>query len=174
MSATSAAVPAGGAVHANPTIGETMIVHPRRPGDRVLRVELHVEGVHHGPTPHVHPQAAETFTVLEGELRIRLGWRRRILRAGESVAVPPGVIHAYAGVPGRAARVLVELEPPGRMEEFFASVYGLPASARDPRTGQPTLPAVAGILLEHTDDVAVPLVPPALTRRLLARLARRG
>ena len=33
-------------VHANAAIGETMIVHPMRPGDRVLRLELHLEAVH--------------------------------------------------------------------------------------------------------------------------------
>ena len=58
------------------------------------------------------------------------------------------------------------------MEEFFAAVYGLPGAVRSPRTGQPTLPAVAGLLLDHDDDVAVPFVPRRVARHLLRRLAR--
>lgn len=163
---------AGAVRYRNPVIGESVVVHPVRDG--VLRVEIDVEPVHHAPAVHVHPRSSETFTVLAGELRLQRGWRRHVLRAGESLTVPPGVVHGYGGVPGRSARVLVELDPPGRMAEFFAAVYGLPARQRDPSTGHPTLPAVAGLLLEHGDDVGVPVLPPALARRLLRRLARSG
>lgn len=123
-------------VHRNAVVGETVTVHGVTDG--VLRLEIDVEPAHHAPALHVHPRAAETFTVLEGELRVRTGLRRRTLRAGDSVTVPPGTVHAYAGVPGRSARVLVELDPPGRMAEFFAAVHGVPAAGRSPRTGHPT------------------------------------
>jgi quercetin dioxygenase-like cupin family protein len=161
-------------VHANAALGETMIVRPVRPGDRVLRLELHLDAVHHAPPPHIHPRAVERFTVTEGEVRIRRGRRVLTLRAGETVTIPPRVLHGYAGVPGRSARMTVELEPPGLMAEFFAAVYGLPATSRDPRTGQPRLSAVAGVLRDHLDDVGVPVLPPAFTRVLLSLLARRG
>jgi quercetin dioxygenase-like cupin family protein len=103
-------------VHRNAVVGETVTMHAATDG--VLRLEIDVEPVHHAPAVHVHPRAAETFTVVDGELRVRTGLRRRTLRAGDAVPVAPGVMHAYAGVPGWSARVRVELEPPGRMAEF--------------------------------------------------------
>lgn len=143
--------------HRNAAAGETLTVLDDGP---VLRAELEIGPVHHAPPAHVHPRAAERFTVVEGALRVRLGRRRLVLRAGESVLVPPGAVHGYAGVPGTAARVAVELDPAGRMAEFFADLYAI--DRRNPRTGAPRLRAVAAVLRRHPDDITVPGVPRAL------------
>lgn len=143
--------------HRNAAAGETLTVLTDGP---VLRAELEVGPVHHAPPPHVHPRAAERFTVVEGALRLRLGRQRLVLRAGESALVPPGVVHGYAGVPGTAARVEVELDPAGRMAAFFADVYAI--DRRDPRTGAPRLRAAAAVLRRYPDDIAVPGVPRLL------------
>lgn len=75
--------PPGVVVHRNAVVGEIMPVHPRVAGGRVLRVEIFIEAVHHAPTPHIHPRASETITVVEGEMGIRAGHRRWIMKAGE-------------------------------------------------------------------------------------------
>lgn len=143
--------------HRNAAAGETLTVLADGP---VLRAELEIEPVHHAPPAHVHPHAAERFTVVEGSMRIRLGRERRVLHAGDSALVPPGTVHAYAGVPGTAARVEVELDPAGRMAEFFADLYAI--DRRDPRTGAPRLRAVAAVLRRHPDEISVPGVPRLL------------
>lgn len=137
--------------HRNRAAGETLTVH--RHGS-VLRAELEIEPVHHAPPAHVHPRAAERFTVVEGALRLRLGRERLELRAGETALVPPGTVHGYAGVPGTAARVDVELDPAGRMAEFFSDLYAI--DRRNPRTGAPRLRAVAKVLRRYPDDITVP------------------
>jgi quercetin dioxygenase-like cupin family protein len=147
----------------NAAAGETLTVHTDGP---VLRAELEIGPVHHGPPAHVHPRAAERFTVVEGALRVRLGRRRLVLRAGESALVPRGTPHTYAGVPGTAARVELDLDPAGRMAAFFADLYGI--DRRDPRTGAPRLRAVAAVLRRYPDDITVPGVP----RPVLALLGR--
>ena len=45
---------------------------------------------------------------------------------------------------------------------------------RNARTGQPKLAAVAAVLLDHPDDIQVPILPPALARGLLSVLAARA
>lgn len=156
-------------IHRNAAAGETLTVHP---GGTVLHAELHVEPVHHAPPAHVHPHATERFTVVEGAIRIRVGRRRWTLHAGESATVPAGVPHGYAGVPGVQARVLVELDPAGRMAEFFDAIYGIAPEHRVAATGAPTLRAAATVLRSFPDDIALPGLPRALTRPLLAVLAR--
>ena len=152
--------------HRNAAAGETLVVHPVTAG--VLRAELAVEPVHHAPPPHVHPRAAERFTVVSGAIRVRIGRERLLLEEGGSALVPAGVVHGYEGVPGVAARVLVELDPAGRMAQFFADVYAIDAAERHPRTGAPRLRAAARVLRRYPDDIAVPGVP----RLLLAVLGR--
>lgn len=144
-------------VHRNAAAGETLTVHP---AGRLLRAELAIEPVHHAPPAHVHPHATERFTVTEGAIRIRVGKDRQLLRSGESALVPAGTVHGYEGVPGLAARVDVELDPAGRMAEFFADLYGI--DRRNPRTGAPRLRAVAAVLRRYPDDIAVPRVPRLL------------
>lgn len=151
-------------VHRNPAAGESLAVHPV--ADGVLRAELEIGPVHHAPPAHRHPRAAERFTVVRGVIRIRVGRDRRLLREGESALVPAGVTHGYAGVAGVPARVRVELDPAGRMAEFFAALYAIDPAQRDPRTGAPRLRAVAAVLRRHPDDVTVPGVPRLLLELL--------
>jgi quercetin dioxygenase-like cupin family protein len=51
-----------------------------------------------GPDPHVHREHTDAFYVLEGELTFTLGPALETTRvpAGGFVAVPPGVVHAFA------------------------------------------------------------------------------
>jgi quercetin dioxygenase-like cupin family protein len=156
----------GVTVHRNPAAGETLTVHPVENG--LLHAELVIEPVHHAPPAHAHPRAAERFTVVSGAIRLRLGRTRRLLEEGESALAPAGVVHGYEGVPGTPARVLVELDPAGRMADFFADVYGADPARRDPRTGTLRLRTAAGVLRRYPHDITVPRVP----RLLLALLDR--
>lgn len=153
-------------VHRNVAAGETLVVQPVVGG--LLRAELIVEPVHHAPPAHAHPRATERFTVLSGAIRMRIGRTSRVLAEGESAVAPAGVVHGYEGVPGTPARVLVELDPAGRMAQFFADIYGVDPADRDPRTGAPRLRAAARVLRRHPDGITVPGVP----RALLALLGR--
>lgn len=150
----------------NAAAGETLTVHPAAGG--VLRAELAIEPVHHAPPAHVHPHATERFTVASGAIRVRLGRERRLLEEGGSVLVPAGVVHGYEGVAGVRALVLVELDPAGRMAEFFHDISCIDPARRDPRTGAPRLRAAAAVLRRYPDDITVPGVP----RLLLAVLGR--
>ena len=83
----------------------------------------------------------------------------RIVRDGQSVLVPAGTTHGYQGISGVAAHVLVELEPAGRMADFFADIYRIDPAHRDPRTGAPRLRAAAAVLRRYPQDIIVPGVP---------------
>jgi quercetin dioxygenase-like cupin family protein len=76
---------------------------------------------------HIDP-SHETFYVLEGELLFHVDGEERRAEAGDSVAVPEGVPHAFLVV-SDVARFLV-LNTPGTHDRFFRA-GGEPATDRD-------------------------------------------
>jgi quercetin dioxygenase-like cupin family protein len=49
-----------------------------------------------GPDLHVHRLHVDAFYVLSGELAFGVDGERRVVAAGEYLAVPPGVPHAFS------------------------------------------------------------------------------
>ncbi len=85
---------------------------------------VHVDGGGRPPL-HRHPAQHERFEVLEGELHVRLGRRRRVLAAGEVLDVPAGTPHAMHG----AATVRWEVRPALTTERFLEAVCDPHASS---------------------------------------------
>ena len=81
----------------NPLSGEriTIIEHPRVTGDALVW-ELVLAPGGRVPNSHSHPEQEERFTVCDGMLRFRIGWRRRLARPGDVVVVPRGTVHHFA------------------------------------------------------------------------------
>ena len=118
-----------------------------------------------GPPPHRHRLETETFSVLEGRLRVRVGAERRDLEAGESVVVPPGTVHAFANPTDRPVRVAVRETPAGPLEDQFAVLV---AAGR-----LPPLRLLARVNVAHELSLSLHGVPDVVQRplwRLLARL----
>src|SRR5277367_3632895 len=123
----------------NPLSGEQIVI--RRTGDetdgQVLDWELLLAPGGKVPSSHVHPEQEETFTVLEGRLRFRIGWRRCTVTPGESVRVPPGTVHHFANAGRVAVRVAVESRPALDMEEMLQTAAAL---AQDQHAAGRSLP----------------------------------
>lgn len=71
--------------------------------------------------PHLHRGVAETIHVVAGEFWMDVGGEERRLGAGETVHVPPDVVHA-GGTLGEAGGQRIVMFSPGGMEEFFLEV----------------------------------------------------
>ena len=128
--------------------------------------------------PHVHASQWERFEGVSGELRFRLGLRRRTLRAGQILVVPPGTTHGLRNGGSQIAHFLIELSPPRRGEEGLRTLFGLQRDGRVRVTrfrARPLL-QVAVLFDAYLDEVHLPIVPFRLQRlafRGLARLGRR-
>jgi quercetin dioxygenase-like cupin family protein len=68
---------------------------------------------------HAHPDEAETFYVLEGEVLFHIDGTERPLVAGGFVSVPPGLPHAYTVVSETARNLILITPGTGGMEAFF-------------------------------------------------------
>jgi quercetin dioxygenase-like cupin family protein len=84
-----------------------------------------------GPPLHIHANEDESWYVLEGRLRFRLGDERSDAPHGSFVFVPRGVPHCFQNVGEAPARILVAFTPSG-METFFDRFAELPDGPVDP------------------------------------------
>jgi mannose-6-phosphate isomerase-like protein (cupin superfamily) len=91
------------------------------------------------PVPlHRHLAQTERFTVLSGTLEITIADQIVRLGEGESLEVPPGVLHTYApgsaeiGQAAAATLIEVELWPARHADHFFEVIYGLTRERRLP------------------------------------------
>jgi quercetin dioxygenase-like cupin family protein len=83
-----------------------------------------------GPPAHLHEAQDESWYVLEGELRFKLGSEMHSAPAGSFVFVPRGTVHAFQNVGEAPARILVIFNPSG-MESFFDRFAKLSAGPVD-------------------------------------------
>lgn len=77
-----------------------------------------------GTPLHVHPAQDEVFYVLEGSYQFLVGEERLSLTVGESIFLPRAVPHAWTQASPKG-RMLVTLQPAGKLEDFFVAMAGL-------------------------------------------------
>lgn len=77
-----------------------------------------------GTPLHVHPSQDEIFYVLEGNYRFKVGEELFDLTVGETIFLPRAIPHAWTQV-SEKGKMLVTLQPAGKLEDFFVSMAGL-------------------------------------------------
>ena len=84
-----------------------------------------------GAPPNSHAGETETFLVLEGELEFMVSGETIHAKAGYSVRIPDGAVHAFTAKGPLPARVVI-INAPGQMHEGFFTELGSPVE--DDRT----------------------------------------
>ena len=111
------------------------------------------------PSSHAHPHQQECFTVLDGELDFRVGWRRLRIGPGGSVTVPPGRVHHFANRGRVAIRVQVETVPALEMEGLLRMAAALAQDQHRAEKRFPRLVHLALFMREFEAEVAAPWIP---------------
>jgi thiamine-phosphate pyrophosphorylase len=83
-------------------------------------VENAADGEFEGPELHVHLRHADCFHVLEGALELELEDGRRVVEAGTSIVVPPGVPHTFRTAAQRVRYLNVHAPNTGFVEYLRA------------------------------------------------------
>jgi quercetin dioxygenase-like cupin family protein len=168
-----------GPVIENPLSGERITIRrtAAQTGGTLLAWELELAPGGRVPASHAHPRQQEVFTVLEGRMRFRVGWRRRVAGPGDTVTVPPGTVHHFANAGPDPARVAVQTRPALAMQDLLETAAAL---ARDQHAAGRTRPRLAELALFMRDferEVAGPVLPGLLrlaTRPLAGLASARG
>jgi quercetin dioxygenase-like cupin family protein len=102
---------------------------------------------------HLHPEADETFYMLEGEVRLHIDGDEQTLAMGGIAIVPRGVPHAFM-VTTPTARMLC-LQTPGGGEAFYRH-------ASDPAgVGEPPMPDFARVRAAAAATGAIEILGPS-------------
>jgi len=96
-----------------------------------------------GPPRHVHTREDELFYVLEGELVFELDGERHTVRAGDTVYLRRGVVHAYQNFTKSDARLLIATVQ-GMFCHFFVEL-----SAVTPLGGLPSFDEIDALSAKY-------------------------
>jgi quercetin dioxygenase-like cupin family protein len=121
-----------------------------------------------GPPEHIHPTYDESFTVLEGSFDFLMNKKSRTIYEGETLIVKRGTPHTFK--PADMTRInsmLVEANPPGKLQEVIRTIWGLAHDGKTNDKGQPK-EFWQGIAIgyELQDDTLF-VSPPPFVQRLM-------
>jgi mannose-6-phosphate isomerase-like protein (cupin superfamily) len=159
----------------NPLSGERITILQADASGGALVWELLLAPGGRVPSSHAHPRQEEMFTVIQGRMRFRVGWRRLLAEPGDTVVVAPGKSHHFANPGPVPARVEVRTSPALRMADLLETAAAL---AREQHASGRTLLRLADMALFMRDfeaEVAAPVAPGIARRaaRALAAVAER-
>ncbi len=120
---------------------------------------------------HLHPGLIERFTVVEGQLTVRLDGKTGKLREGETAEIRAGQWHDWWNAEDHDARVIVEVEPGARFAHMLETLFGLAEMGHVDEKGMPNLLQMALIGREFSDTVQFRSPPPAVQKALFAAIA---
>jgi mannose-6-phosphate isomerase-like protein (cupin superfamily) len=159
----------------NPLSGERITILEACASGDVLVWELLLAPGGQVPSGHAHPSQEERFTVLQGRMRFRVGWRRLVADPGDTVVVPPGTSHHFANPGPVPARVKVRTTPALRMADLLETAAALAQEQYTAGRSLPRLGEMALFMRDFEAEVAAPVAAGLVRRaaRVLARLAAR-
>ena len=74
------------------------------------------------PLIHIHPNAIETYEILQGEMEFYIGDQWQTARKGDQLTVKAGVRHAFRNPSQDVVSVFNTHQPAFRMENYFEDV----------------------------------------------------
>jgi quercetin dioxygenase-like cupin family protein len=136
---------------------------------RELVADVYVRADALGVPRHIHPELAETVTVIRGKVS---AWSpdegERILGPGETLRVPPNTGHSWRPVGDEDIRLLLEARPGARFEEMWRQFMGL---LQDGKAGPKGPGFLQIMMLAHEfPDVMAVAGPPLFLQRALGTL----
>jgi quercetin dioxygenase-like cupin family protein len=133
----------------------------------LLQAELIVNPHGFVAAEHIHPLQEERFEVSSGSVRLRMNDIEKEIQKGENMVVPSRTPHLWWNDGEQEARVLVEVRPALRIEEFFETFFGLAQAGKvNQKTGLPN-PFVMALIMREFEDEIYLAQPPLPVQRVL-------
>jgi mannose-6-phosphate isomerase-like protein (cupin superfamily) len=131
---------------------------------------------------HFHPTWTETFDILRGRARYRLGRKEREAGPGEQVVLPPGVSHLHpwsAGDEELHVRHTAVSDPPDLRGltaslQAILTIFALASHGRVNRQGAPAFLQLAVLARSTMPATYIPGLPTGMQRVLIGMLASLG
>ena len=95
------------------------------------------------PAPHYHPQQAEDFTVIKGELTVRIDGKLKTLRQGDTLHVPTNKIHSMWNHSDEVTVINWKVRPALDTDHFLETAIGIANNGKTDNNGMPSILQVA-------------------------------
>ena len=71
-----------------------------------------------GPPPHLHHTYKESFLIIEGEMEFMVDGEVKVIKAGESVDIPPKTLHTFGNKSDKVCK-WINIHSPKGFRNFF-------------------------------------------------------
>ncbi len=82
-----------------------------------------------GPPPHLHNSFKESFLIIEGEMEFFVNGEIKVVKAGESVDIPPKTLHTFANKTDQPCK-WINIHSPKGFRNFFEEI-GVPETEQN-------------------------------------------
>lgn len=146
---------------------EIRFVHTAKDTDgALLEMEASYRPHSSEPVAHYHPAQAETFTVLSGELTVRLEGKLHILKSGEQLHIPANKVHSMWNNSAVPTTVNWQVRPALGTEYFLETAAGLAADGKTDGKGMPGILQLALLINRFAGEIRV-AKPPFMVQRAI-------
>ena len=154
-----------------PRTGEKIVFlkRPRDTNGELLEIEFFVRDFALAAArPHIHTNTEERGEVIAGRARMRMGREEQSVGPGETLVIPPGMVHFLRREGEEYLHFRLQFRPPMKVETLFETLFGLHRDGKNFR--HPLQTAV--MAREHDTYLGGP--PIWLQKPLIAALASIG
>ena len=128
------------------------------------------------PLYHTHPEAIETYHVLEGEMEFFVKDKWIKAKKGDKLAVEKGVTHTFRNPGDAIVKVYNTHEPAWDMEGYFEDVCKVIDHATNNRTKEISMKSLKtmlllGALMNNYRKEIIAVKPPDLLVRVMGKIA---
>lgn len=129
------------------------------------------------PLYHIHPEAIETYHILEGEMEFYVKDKWFVAKKGDKLKVDKGVKHAFRNPTDKIVKVYNTHEPAFDMEDYFEDVCKVVELAKNRKTNKVNMKDIKtlllfGALMNNYRKEIIAVNPPDLLVRILGAIAR--
>lgn len=126
---------------------ETKFIHTGNDTNgQLLEMEATYPGRSKEPPPHYHPFQEEHFTILSGEMTVRMDGELRILQQGDTLHIPKNKVHSMWNHTKQKTVVNWQVRPALDTEYFFETATGLANDGKTNAHGRPGLLQSAALM----------------------------
>lgn len=128
------------------------------------------------PLVHIHPDAVETYEVLEGEMEFFVKDRWITARKADKLTVPKGVAHTFRNPTQETVTVFNTHQPAFRMEDYFEDVCIVLDKITDNRTRAFKMnfktKLYMSVLMNNYRKEIIAISPPDVAIQILGAIAK--
>ena len=144
----------------------TFLQTAKETNGRLLEMEAQFAPLSKEPPPHYHPGQNEDFTVIEGEIQVKINGVLKNYKASEHFHVPANTVHSMWNNSGSKTIVNWKVQPALNSEYFFETLTGLANDNRTDSDGVPNILQVA-LLMSKFSGIFRLVKPPFAIQRIL-------